>query len=158
MVAIFRPSTAQRVVEFLIDWLILALAVWLAAELLPGIHLEGLQSTLAVAGVLGLLNAVLKPILRVVTVPLTILTLGLFLILINTLMLALTDWITDGVSWIFFEVDGFWDALLGAIIISLVTFAASRFVDSRRLARDMCGDLVLEDRAAGATFTLLLRT
>ena len=136
MFGLFGSSPAQRLVAFLIDWLILALAVWVAAQLLPGIHLEGLKSTLVVAGVLGLLNALIKPTLKVLTIPLTFLTLGLFAVLINAVLLTLTDWIADGIGGINFEIDGFLDALLGAVIISIVTFIVGRFVDSRRIARD----------------------
>ena len=136
MFGLFGSSPAQRLVAFLIDWLILALAVWVAAQLLPGIHLEGLKSTLVVAGILGLLNALIKPTLKMLTIPLTFLTLGLFAVLINAVLLALTDWIADGIGGINFEIDGFLDALLGAVIISIVTFLVSRFVDSRRIARD----------------------
>lgn len=137
MFGLFRPSPAQRLVAFLIDWLILALAVWVAAEIVPGIHLEGLKSTLLVAGILGLLNTLLKPAIMTLTVPLTMLTLGLFVVLVNTLLLALTDWIANGISGINFEIGGFFDALLGAVIISLVTFIVGRFVDSRRIAGDL---------------------
>jgi putative membrane protein len=132
-----RPSLAERIVEFIIEWIILAFAVWAAAEIIPGIHLEGVKSIIIVAGILGLLNAFLKPVLQLVTIPLTIITLGLFLIVINALLLALTDWITDGISGVNFEIDSFWDAILGAIIISLVTFVISRFVDTRDLSRDL---------------------
>jgi putative membrane protein len=134
---LFAPSPAERLVAFLVDWLVLALAVWVAAQLVPGIHLEGFKSTLAVAGILGLLNALIKPTLKVLSIPLTTLTLGLFIVLINTALLALTDWITDGIAGINFEIDGFLDALFGAVIISFVTFIVSRFVDSRRIARDL---------------------
>jgi putative membrane protein len=137
MFGLFGPSPAQRLIAFLIDWLILALAVWVAAQLLPGIHLEGLKSTLVVAGILGLLNALIKPTMKGLTIPLTILTLGLFAVLINAVLLALTDWIADEIGGINFEIDGILDALLGAVIISIVTSLVSRFVDSRRIARDL---------------------
>jgi putative membrane protein len=137
MLGLFGPSPAQRFVAFLIDWLILALAVWVAAQLVPGIHLQGLKSTLVVAGILGLLNALIKPTLKVLTIPLTFLTLGLFAVLLNAVLLALTDWIASGIGGINFEIDGFFAALLGAVAISIVTFLAGRFVDSRRIARGL---------------------
>ena len=140
MLGLFGPSPAQRLVAFLIDWLILALAVWVAAQLVPGIHLEGLKSTLLVAGILGLLNALLKPTLKVLTIPLTFLTLGLFAVLLNAVLLALTDWITGGIGGINFKIDGFFAALLGAVAISLVTFIVGRFVDSGRIARGLSVD------------------
>jgi putative membrane protein len=137
MFGLFGPSPAQRAAAFVVDWLILALAVWLAAEILQGIRLEGLKSVLAVAGILGLLNALVKPFLRAVTLPLTLLTLGLFIVLINTALFGVTEWIADKIGGIDFSIDGFWDALLGALIISLVTFLVSRLVDSKRIARDL---------------------
>jgi Predicted membrane protein len=137
MLGLFGPSPAERLVAFLIDWLILALAVWVAAQLVPGIHLEGLKSTLLVAGILGLLNALIKPTLKVLTIPLTFLTLGLFAVLLNAVLLALTDWIAGGIGGINFKIDGFFAALLGAVAISLVTFIVGRFVDSRRIARGL---------------------
>jgi len=140
MLGLFGPSPAQRLVAFLIDWLILALAVWVAAQLVPGIHLEGLKSTLLVAGILGLLNALIKPTLKILTIPLTFLTLGLFAVLLNAVLLALTDWITGGIGGINFKIDGFFAALLGAVAISLVTFIVGRFVDSGRIARGLSVD------------------
>lgn len=131
MLGLFGPTLAQKAVAFVVDWLILALGVWVAAGLIDGIHLEGWKSVLAVAGILGLLNAFLKPALKLVTIPLTALTFGLFLVLINTALLGLTEWIAHRIGGINFQVDGFWDALLGAVIISVVTFAVSRFVDSQ---------------------------
>jgi putative membrane protein len=137
MLGLFGQSPAQRLVAFLIDWLILALAVWVAAQLVPGIHLEGLKSTLLVAGILGLLNALIKPSLKILTIPLTFLTLGLFAVLLNAVLLALTDWIASGIGGINFKIDGFFAALLGAVAISIVTFLVGRFVDSRRIARGL---------------------
>ena len=137
MFAFFGPSPAQRLIAFLIDWLILALAVSVAAQLVPSIHLEGLKSTLLVAGILGLLNALLKPTLKVLTIPLTVITLGLFVVLINAVLLAQTDWIANGIGGINFKIDGLFAVLLGAVTISLVTFIIGRFVDPRRISRDL---------------------
>lgn len=86
-------SRQQKLVTFVIRWLITAAAVWVAAELLGGIHLEGWRSTLIVALILGLLNVYIKPILVVLGLPALLMTLGLFLIIINTALLGLTAWI-----------------------------------------------------------------
>jgi putative membrane protein len=82
-----------------------------------------------VALILGLVTAVIKPILTVVSFPLVILTIGLFLLVINALMLMLTGWIADQAD-IGFTVDGFWTAVLGAIIVTVVTWAVDAAVGS----------------------------
>lgn len=134
-----RQSRTEKIAEFIIRWLITALAVWIAAGIIGGIHLDGWRSTLLVALILGLLNAFLKPLLVLGALPALLLTLGLFLVLINTALLALTAWIAGKFDSIHFSIDGFWDALLGAIVISLVTFAVTRFIRPDRLARQMVG-------------------
>ncbi len=129
-----EPSGAGRAVAFVVRWLITAVAVWVAAELLGGIHLEGWGSTLAVALILGLLNAYLKPLLVLGSLPALVLTLGLFLVLINTALLALTAWIAGKFESIRFAIDGFWPAFWGAVIISLVSFLLTRIFNPRKIA------------------------
>lgn len=131
-----RETPAQRLVAFIVRWLITAAAVWVAAKLVGGIHLDGWKSTLTVALVLGLLNATLKPLLVFGTFPLLIMTVGLFLILINTALLALTAWFLGKFDSIHFAIDGFWDAFLGAVIVSVVSFILTRFFNPRRIARN----------------------
>ncbi len=131
-----RPSPAERLVAFVLRWLITAAAVWVAAQIVGGIHLQGAESTLIVALILGLLNAYLKPLLVFGSLPALVLTAGLFLILINTGLLALTAWIAGKFDAIHFAIDGFWDALWGAVIISLVSFLIGLFVNPRRIARN----------------------
>jgi putative membrane protein len=131
-----RETPAQRLIAFVIRVLIIAAGVWVAAKLVGGIHLEGWKSTLLVALVLGVLNAYLKPLLVFGTFPLLILTVGLFLIIINTALLALTAWFLGKFDSVHFAIDGFWDAFWGAVIISLVTFLLTRFIDPRRMARN----------------------
>jgi len=130
-----EPSTAGRFAAFVIRWLVTAVAVWVAAALVPGIHLDGFGSTLAVALILGLLNAYLKPLLIISAFPGIILSLGLLLILINTALLALAAWIAGKFDGIAFSIDGFWSAFFGAILISLVSFLLTRFINPGRLAR-----------------------
>lgn len=140
MVRSSRPQTAgERLVEFVIRWVITAAAVWVAAKLLGGIQLEGWKSTLLVALILGLLNAFLKPLLVLGGLPALIMTLGLFLILINTALLALTAWICGKFESIHFAIDGFWAALWGAVIISLVSFLITRFIKPGEIARNFAG-------------------
>jgi len=103
--------------KLLFRWGVIAVAVWLTALLLPGITLHGgFVGALIVALVFGLINAIIKPIIKLLTCPLILLTLGLFIFVVNTLMLMLTDRLTD-----YLTVESFWWALLGSIIISLVT-------------------------------------
>jgi putative membrane protein len=125
------------IIAFVIRWVILALAVWVAAELVDGIELEGWKSILAVSLILGLLNAYVKPVLKVITLPITILTLGIFLIILNALLLLLTEWIAGRIDDLNFAIDGFWPAVLGALIISVVTFIVTRFVDEEEIARGL---------------------
>ncbi len=130
-----EPSTTGGIAAFIVRWLVTAAAVWVAAAIVPGIHLEGFGSTLAVALILGLLNAYLKPLLVLSALPGIVLSLGLLLILINTLLLAITAWIAGKFESIAFAIDGFWAALFGAIIISLVSFLLTRFINPGRIAR-----------------------
>jgi len=130
-----RETTGQKLIAFAVRWLITAVAVWVAAEVIGGIHLEGWKSTLLVALILGLLNAFLKPFLVMTALPALLLTLGFFLIIINTLLLALTAWIAGKFDSIRFAIDGFWSAFWGAVIISLVSFLLTRFIDPKKIAR-----------------------
>jgi putative membrane protein len=104
-----------------------AVALAVAAGLIGGISVgqgttgERALTLLAVAAIFGLVNAIVRPIVRLISLPLFILTLGLFTFVVNALMLLLTAWIGDQFD-LAFEVDGFWSALLGALVISVVTF------------------------------------
>ena len=101
------------------------LALWVAAWLLDGITFGGegtslILTVLGVAAIFGVLNAIVRPVLLVLSLPLVVLTLGLFLFVLNALMLVLTSWLA-GVVGLDFHVDSFfWDAVLGAMIISIV--------------------------------------
>ena len=117
--------------SFVLRVLISGVALWLAEVLLPGLTVVGADTTggevvvlLAVALVFGIINAVVKPIVNVLSIPLYILTLGLFTLVVNALMLMLTAWITEQTSW-GLRIDGFGDAFLGALIVSVVSFALS---------------------------------
>jgi putative membrane protein len=125
---------SQRIAELVVRWLILAAAVWVAAELLDGIELEGIESTLIVAAILGLLNLYLRPVLMLVTLPLTLITLGLFIIVVNALLLGLTDWLAGVIGGIDFEVETIGAALLGAVIISLVSMLLDAVIKPARFA------------------------
>jgi putative membrane protein len=112
---------------FLIRVLINAAALWVATVLVRGISFTGtnmIVSLLVVAIIFGVVNAVIKPILAILTCPLYILSLGLFTFVVNALMLLVTSGIA-GTLGLGFRVDGFWTALIGAIVISVVSFLLS---------------------------------
>ena len=101
--------------NFLIRLVLSALAVFICATILPGAHVDGFLIAIVVAGVLAILNVLVKPILVIFTIPITFLTLGLFLLVINTILILMVDWLVPG-----FEVDGFWWALVFSLLLSLV--------------------------------------
>ena len=98
------------------SFLISVLAVYVAAWLLPGVHLNGFWSSVGLTLVLALLNTLVKPILVLFTIPVTILTLGLFLLVIDALIVMLASRLLPG-----FSVDSFWWAILYSVILSLVS-------------------------------------
>lgn len=102
-------------VEFLVWLLINALGVYVTAAILPGVTLRDFGTAVVVAVILAVANAVIRPILVVLTLPLTILTLGLFLLVINALMVLLVDALLDG-----FSTRNFWWALLFGIVLALI--------------------------------------
>jgi putative membrane protein len=133
----FRPSSKERVLCYLIQCLLLTLGIWVAAELVKGIYLVGWQSTLVVAAILGLLNAFVKPTISMISLPLTILTLGLFSIVINSGLLLLTSWIAKHFNDINFYIDGFVAAVFGAVIISIVSIVVHFFINLDKFARGL---------------------
>lgn len=111
--------------NFIIKLLLSALAVMLVAYLLPGVTVESFWVALVVAALLALLNVTLKPILVVLTIPVTILTLGLFLLVINALIILLADALISG-----FMISNFWWALAFSLILSIVTSIFESIVGS----------------------------
>jgi len=113
-----------------------AVALAVAAALIDGISVgpgttsERVITLLAIAVIFGLVNAIVRPIVRLISLPLFIITLGLFTFVVNALMLLLTAWIGDQFD-LAFEVSGFWAALLGALIISVVTFILNVLLPDR---------------------------
>ncbi len=101
----------------LISWVVATIAILIVANVVPGIRVAGLGSAIIAAAILGLLNALVKPILIILTLPLTILTLGLFLFILNALMFQLAGAFISG-----FQVDSFWAALLGSIVVSIISY------------------------------------
>src|SRR5215468_60510 len=111
---------------FLIRVLMNALAIYFAAAIVPGIELSGALAALGSGLVLGLVNAVVRPILIILTLPFTLLTLGLFLFVLNGLCLWLTSLLVKG-----FEVHGFWAAVFGALLVSVVSWLLTTSVSDR---------------------------
>ncbi|TLP97418.1 phage holin family protein [Nesterenkonia salmonea] len=128
--------------RILLAILLNALALAAAALLVPGIRLEGWGDGLAavvlayviVGAVFGVVNVVIKPIVATLSLPITCLTLGLFAIVINGLMLMLTAWLTTFTPVTFVVESFFWDAVLGAIVVSLVSALLNQFVVSPQRA------------------------
>lgn len=105
--------------RFLLRWLINALAIWAAIEIVPGIRAEGGWTVIAVVAlILGFANALLKPLLKLLTCPLVLLTLGLFTLVINAAILLFTSWLAGELG-LPFQVAGFWPAFWGGLIISI---------------------------------------
>lgn len=107
----------------LIRWLILTVAIIVTAYLLDGIIISGFFAAFFAAAILGILNAFFRPILLILTLPINILSLGLFTIVINALLLMMASGVIPG-----FMISSFWTALLGALLISLVSFILNTFI------------------------------
>lgn len=112
--------------NLLIRFIINAVAIYITALVVPGIHIEGLTAIAGVAVLFGLVNAVIKPIVSAVTCLVQIITLGLFTLVINALMLLLTAWLAGQIG-LAFSVGSFLAAFLGAILISIVSTVLSYF-------------------------------
>jgi len=113
--------------KFLLRLLLNALAVMTAAYFVPGLTLTGPGAALLAGAVLGFVNAIVRPILFVLTLPFTLLTLGLFLFILNAVCLALTAALVPG-----FSIAGFWPAVFGALIVSLVSWVVNATIVSER--------------------------
>src|SRR5262245_45157470 len=113
-------------VGFLLRVLINAVAIYLAAAIVPGLEITGLPAALAAGLVLGLINAIVRPVLIILTLPVTLITLGLFLIVLNGLCLWLTSVVVKG-----FEVQGFGASVLGALLVGIVSWILTAFVSDR---------------------------
>lgn len=111
-------------IKLIVKWLLYAGALMLVAHLVPGIAVTSFSSALIAAVVIGLLNTLVRPVLVLLTLPVTIITLGLFLLVINALMFWLAGSILSG-----FMVGGFMAALMGAVVYSLVTLVADAVLE-----------------------------
>ncbi len=110
---------------FLTRLVITALGLWVAKTIIPGVAILGWGNLIVAAVLLGIVNAFVRPILLILTLPITILTLGLFLVVLNGISLALVAWLIPGMS-----VSGLVAATLGAIVVSLTSWFANGFIGS----------------------------
>ena len=113
--------------HLIVTWLLNALALLAVTYLIPSIHIRSFGTALVIAVVLGLINTLLRPVLVLLTLPVTILTLGLFLLVINALLFQLAAWFVKG-----FEVSGFWSALFGSILYSIISWILTALVFGHR--------------------------
>lgn len=113
--------------RLLLHWVLSALAVWVMAQVVPGIHVNGAMAALIAALVIGFINATLGLVLKILTFPLTVLTLGLFWLVINGVMLEVASAFVPG-----FQVQGFLPAFIGAIVLSLLNMVLKAVVTPSR--------------------------
>jgi putative membrane protein len=127
-ITIAGGSTAEgqtKMTGFLLRAAISALGLWVASQLLGGLQYTSTGKLLLAAVLLGLVNAIVRPVAFILTLPLTVVTLGLFLFVLNAGMVALVAWLVPG-----FSISGFWTAVGTAVIVGLVSWAASSVIGS----------------------------
>jgi putative membrane protein len=113
-------------VGFLLRAAIAALGLWIASQLLSGLSFDSTEKLVLAALVLGVVNAIVRPIAFILTLPITVVTLGLFLFVLNAAMIGLVARLIPG-----FEIDGFWTAVLAAIIVGVISWAGSSVIGSK---------------------------
>jgi putative membrane protein len=118
-------------VGLIIRWLLNTFALFVVVNVVPNFYYKSLVSLAIAAAVLGLLNALVRPVLFFLTLPITIVTLGIFLIVLNAIMLELTDFFVPG-----FDIRGFGWAIVGAIVLSLITLVTDRIGPSSKARRE----------------------
>ena len=113
-------------ISIITRWLIITMAILVASRLVPGIEVDTLMTAILAAAVLGLINVFIKPVLLILTLPLSILTLGVFTFFLNALLLEFVAYFVSG-----FKVNSFLAAFLGSLLISVVTWLANYFVNAK---------------------------
>ena len=113
--------------RLIVGWLVNAAALWVTAALIPGLIVRGAVSLLLAALVIGLINAIIRPVLLLLTLPITVITLGLFYFVLNGLLLWLAAAATPG-----FALSGFWAAFFGAIVMSIVATLLHLLIPGKR--------------------------
>ena len=119
-------TLTEEIMRLIARWLVNSLALFVAYYIVPGVNISDFWSGLAAAALLGIVNAVIKPVVVVLTLPINIISLGFFTLVINAFMLKIVAWAIEG-----FTVNGFWAAFLGAIVISITSWFINLFFDSR---------------------------
>jgi putative membrane protein len=122
--------------RILLRLLVNAIALWVAVEIVPGIYAESPLTILIVALIFGVVNAIIRPVIAFFTCPMIVLTLGLFIFVINAVMLWFTAWVARTLDLGFGITGGFWSAFWGALVISLVSFAISLLIKDEDRGRD----------------------
>lgn len=123
--------------NFLMRWIITAVAVAVAVWIVPGVGVVGVQAWIGiiiVALVLSLINMSIKPILQILSIPITILTLGLFYIVVNTILLFLAAWLSNALFGVGFVIEGFGSGFLAAIVISIVSWIVNGIIGPQNTA------------------------
>lgn len=110
----------------MVRWLLVTISIIITSYLVDGIVVDGFWPAFFAAAVLGILNALFRPILLIITLPINIFTLGLFTLVINAMLLKMVSGVVPG-----FHVYGFWSAVFGSLLISLVSWLLSSFIDER---------------------------
>jgi putative membrane protein len=118
--------------RILLRLLINGIALWVAVQIVPGIHAENPLTILIVALIFGVVNAVIRPLVKFFTCPMIILTLGLFIFVINALMLWFTAWVAGTLHLGFWIEGGFWPAFWGALVVSVVSLAISLLIKEEK--------------------------
>ena len=120
--------------SFFLTWIVAAVSLVITAYIVPGITVASFPAAMVAAVFIGLVNAFVRPIITLLTLPLSILTLGLFLFVVNAISLSLASWLAGAFD-IGFEVSGFWPALFGSIVLSFVSGLIGRFVNANTLSQ-----------------------
>ena len=113
-------------IGFLLRTAVAALGLWVASQVLPGLSFDSTQKLAIAALVLGVVNAIVRPIAFVLTLPITLVTLGLFLFVLNAAMIGLVARLIPG-----FRIDGFWTAMIAAIIVGIISWVGSSVIGSK---------------------------
>jgi putative membrane protein len=113
-------------IAFLVRVLVNTMAIALAAKVIPGVEIDNIVSALAAGFLLGIVNALIRPVLLILTLPITFVTLGLFILVVNGACFWFVAWLIDG-----FRVTGFWPAVGGALVVSAVSWVLTALTDER---------------------------
>ncbi len=127
------------IMRLILLWILNALALLAVAYLLPGIHVDGFIGALLAALVLGLINALVRPLLILLTLPITVLTLGLFILVINGLLFWFVGSVLQG-----FEVSGFWVGVMGALLYSILSSVFSLLIPGRTIRQQRDGPITID--------------